>query len=141
MVFFKFFPIFLEFSITRQVGTEQDDSFYFHHLSAFPPIFWLEMKPSQYFIIFSIFLLFVWNFLLRIGQERSETIICIFVSFSAISNQFLLEKKPQQFISNFLNFFCNFHMNFLLRVGLESNGMIIFIFPVSRSIPTYYVLK
>ena len=24
MVFFKFFPIFLEFSITRQVGTEHD---------------------------------------------------------------------------------------------------------------------
>ena len=34
-----------------------------------------------------------------------------------------------------------FFIYFLWRVGLERNGMIIFIFPVSRSIPTYYVLK
>ena len=43
--FLKFFPIFLEFSITRQVGTEHDDSFYFLPFSAFPPLFWLAMKP------------------------------------------------------------------------------------------------
>ena len=42
--FFYFFAIFLEFSITRRVGTEWNDNFYFLSFSAFPPLFWLEMK-------------------------------------------------------------------------------------------------
>ena len=69
-----------------------------------------------------MFLLFVWNFLLRIGLEGNETIVFIFVSFSAISNQFLLEKKPQQFFSNFLNFFAIFYeFSITRRVGTKRN--------------------
>ena len=45
LIFLNFLLFFLEFSITRHVGTEHDDSFYFIPFSAFPPLFWLEMEP------------------------------------------------------------------------------------------------
>ena len=72
--FFTFFAIFLEFYITRRVGTERNYNFYFLSFSAFCVLFWLEMKPQPYFLIFLIFWLFYWNFLLRVGQERNGTI-------------------------------------------------------------------
>ena len=48
MVFFSFlnfFVIFLQFSITRQVGTERNDNFYFLPFSFSFNLFWLEMEP------------------------------------------------------------------------------------------------
>ena len=76
--FLNFFAVFLEFSITRRVRTKQNDNFYFLSFSSFSNLFWLEMKPQWYFIIFWIFLLFFWNFLLRVVQERNGTTIFIF---------------------------------------------------------------
>ena len=73
-----------------------------------------------------------------VGTKRNANLY--FLSFSAFSNQFLLEKKPKLYFLNFWTYL-QFLMNFLLRVGLERNGMIIFIFPVSQSIPTYYGMK
>ena len=78
-IFFNFLAILLEFSITRRVGTERNDNFYFLSFSAFSILFWLEMKPQPYFFIFFIFWLFYWNFLLRVGLERNGTIIFIFL--------------------------------------------------------------
>ena len=69
MVFFdflNFFAILLEFSITRRIGTERTDNFYFFSFSAFSDLFWLEMKPSWYILIFSILWLFFWNFQFRV---------------------------------------------------------------------------
>ena len=43
MVFFNYFAIFLELCITRQVGTERNDNFYFHSFLAFSKLFWLQM--------------------------------------------------------------------------------------------------
>ena len=43
-IFLNFFAIFLEFSIKRRVGTEQNDKFYFLSFSAFSLLFWLEIK-------------------------------------------------------------------------------------------------
>ena len=43
--FLNFVAIFLEFSITRGVGTERNDNFRFLSLSALSNLFWLEMKP------------------------------------------------------------------------------------------------
>ena len=48
MVFFNFLiflQFFLEFSITRQVGTERNDNFYFLSFLAFSTLFLLEMMP------------------------------------------------------------------------------------------------
>ena len=44
-IFLIFLTIFLEFSITRRVGTERTDNFYFFSFSAFSKLFLLEMKP------------------------------------------------------------------------------------------------
>ena len=79
MVFFNFldfFLIFLQFSITRRVGTKRNDNFYFPSFSAFFNLFWLEMKLQRYFLIFWIF---YWNFLLRVRLERNGTITFIFL--------------------------------------------------------------
>ena len=72
--FLNFVAIFLEFSITRRVGVEWKDNFYFLSFTAFlqSGLKWCHNG------IFLIFLLFSWNFLLRIGDERSGTIIFIF---------------------------------------------------------------
>ena len=43
--FLIFLLFFLEFSITRRVGMERKDNFYFLSFSTFPNLFWLEMKP------------------------------------------------------------------------------------------------
>ena len=40
--FFNFIAIFLEFSISRWVGTERNDNFYFLLVSSFSNLFWLE---------------------------------------------------------------------------------------------------
>ena len=48
MVFFNFlifFSLFLEFYISRRVGTERKDNFYFRSFSSFSNLFWLEKKP------------------------------------------------------------------------------------------------
>ena len=73
--FFNFFAIFLEFSITRRVGTERKDNFYFLSFTAFSDLFCLKCSHNG---IFLIFLLFLWNFQLRFGWERSGMIIFIF---------------------------------------------------------------
>ena len=47
MAFFSFlncFAIFLEFSISRWVGTKRIDTFYILSFSAFSSLFWLEMN-------------------------------------------------------------------------------------------------
>ena len=113
--------------------------FIFSLSQRFPPYFglkWCHNSILQFFDLFSICLEF---YITRwVGTKRNANLY--FLSFSAFSNQFLLEKKPKLYFLNFW-IYLQFLMNFLLRVGLERNGMIVFIFPVSQSIPTYYGLK
>ena len=79
-----FFLIFLLFCFgifcytSGRNGTERNGNFYFLSFPAFSSLLWLKMKPQWYFLIFLIFLLFFWNFLLRVGLERNGTIIFIF---------------------------------------------------------------
>ena len=76
--FLNFFAIVFEISITSRVRTKRNDSFCFLSFSAFSIRLWLEMKPLGNFLIFRIILLFFWNFLLRVGQGRNETVLFIF---------------------------------------------------------------
>ena len=85
-------------------------------------------------------MLCAWNFLLRIGLEWNETIICIFSFSRPFPTNFCL-KRSRNYIFWIFRIFLQFLMIFLLHVGLERNRMIIFIFPVSQSITTYYGLK
>ena len=53
MVFFECFRFFfLEFSVTRRIGTKRNYNFYFLCFSSFSNQFWLEMNPQWYFLIF-----------------------------------------------------------------------------------------
>ena len=143
MVFFNFlnfFPIFLQFSITRRVGTKRNDNFYFPTFSAFCNLFWLEMKPQPHVLIFLIFRLFYWNFLLRVGLERNWTITFIFLLSHTFPTYFGL-KWILHDIFYFLQFLILFFWNFLQRVQLERNVMIIFVFTLSKPFPTYFGLK
>ena len=135
--FLNFFAIFLEFSITCRVRTEQNDNFYFFSFLAFSNLFWLEMKPKWYILIFWIFLLLFWNFELRVRWERNGTIIFIFYLSHLFQTYFGLKRIHNGIFLIFLQFFCNF----LLRVVLERNVMVIFIFPLSHPFPTYFGLK
>ena len=105
--FFTFFAIFLEFYITRRVGTKRNNNFYFLSFSAFCNLFWLEMEPQRYFLIFLIFRLFYWNFLLHVGQERNGTITFIFLLSHSFPVYFCL-KSILKDIYYFLKFFCYF---------------------------------
>ena len=137
--FFTFFAIFLEFYITRWVGTKRRNNFIFLSFSAFSNLFWLEMKPQPYFLIFLILWLFYWNFLLRVGLERNGTIIFIFY----LSLPFPTYCGWNEAIMVFLIYwiFLLFFWNFVLRMGLEWNGTIIFIFSRSHSLQPYFGFK
>ena len=134
------FAIFLRFSITCRVGTEQNNNFYFLYFLAFLNLFLLQMKPKWYSSKFLIFFAIWLEFSIThwVGTKRNDNLY--FLSFSAFSNQFLLEMMPQLCLLYFLNFFAIF-MNFILPIGLKRNRMMIFTFPVSRSILTNYGLK
>ena len=66
MVFFDFFEfpfLFLEFSLTRPVGREWKENFYFSLSRPFPTYFGLKWCHNGIFLIYWIFLLFFLNFL------------------------------------------------------------------------------
>ena len=104
----NFFPIFLKFSTTRRVGTKRNYNFYFLSFSAFCILFWLEMKPQPYFLIFLIFWLCYLNFLLRVGQERNGTITFIFL-LSIIFQPILAWNESLTIFFNFYYFFGIFY--------------------------------
>ena len=98
----------MEFYITRRVGTKRNDNFYFLSFSAFSNLFWLEMKPQRYFLIFLIFMLFYWNFLLCVGREPNGTITFIFLLSHPFPSYFGL-KWILNDIFSFLQFFWIFY--------------------------------
>ena len=90
-----FLQFFLEFSITGQEGTHRKDFFFL--FSLFLGLSQPNLVRKDAMIVFSdflnFFLLFFWNFLLRVGQIPIKTIFFYFFSFSPFSNLFWLEKK------------------------------------------------
>ena len=104
--FLNFVAFVLEFSITRQVGTKRNDNFYFLYLSLFQPVFPWNATTIVFFN-FWIFLLFFWNFLLRIKLERNGTIIFIFSLSRPFPTYFGL-KWSHNGIFWFFNFFFSF---------------------------------
>ena len=49
LIFMNLFALFLEFSITRWVGTKRNENIYFLSFSTFSNLFWLQMKPYWLF--------------------------------------------------------------------------------------------
>ena len=118
-----FFNIFLEFSITRRIGTKRNYNFYFLSFPALSSLFWLKRKPQWYFLIFWIFLLFFWNFLLHIGQERNGTIFFIFSLSQPLLTYFGLKWGSNGIVLIFWIFLLFFFREFCIthRVGTEWN--------------------
>ena len=74
-------------------------------------------------------MLFFWNFLLRIGQERNGTIIFIFSLSQPLPTYFGLKWGSNGIVLIFWIFLLFFFMVFSIthRVGKEQNGTIIFV--------------
>ena len=121
MVFFNFlnsFAIFLEFSTTRRVRTKQNRNFYFPSFSAFPILFWLEMKLCWCFLIFWIFLLFFKIFYYGSVRNTSERFFFfLFSLFHGLSQPIFVWKEAMMVFSNFLNFFSIFFLFCYLGSG------------------------
>ena len=71
MVCFNFF-FFFEFSLTRRIGKERNNNFYFLSFSSIPNLFRHKMNPKWYFWIFWIFLLFFLTFYYASGRNETE---------------------------------------------------------------------
>ena len=94
-------------------------------LTYFCNVFWLEMKPQRYFLIFLIFLEF--SITHRVGTKRNDNFY--FLSFPAFSSIFWLKMKPQWYFFNFLNFFVIFlEFSITPRVRMERKDNFYFLF-------------
>ena len=97
MVFFNFwnfFAIFVEFSITRRVGSDQNGIFIFSLSRPSPTYFGLKRSHNSIFFNFLNFFAIFFKFSItrRVGTNRNDNFY--FLSFMAFSNLFWPEKKP-----------------------------------------------
>ena len=103
----NFFAIFLEFSLTRQFGTKQNDNFSFLSPKLFHPILaWNE--ATIVFLIFLNFLLFFWNFLLPVWSEGNGKTIFIFSLSRHFPTYFGMKRSQNGIFFIFLLFFSFF---------------------------------
>ena len=135
--FLNFFTIFLEFSITRRVGTERNNNFYFLSFSALSNLFWVEMTPYWFYDYFLTFFAISLEFSIarRVGTERNDNFYFLFLSI------FVPILAWNVVIMVFFLFFLLFFWNFVLQMWLERNGTIIFILSLSPPFATYFGLK
>ena len=106
--FLNFFAILLEFPIPGRVETYRNDFYYFLSFSAFPILFWLEMKLWLCFLIFWIFLVFLFNFFYYGLARNTLQRFLLFSLFLCLSHSILAWKEATLVFSNFLNFFAIF---------------------------------
>ena len=91
--FLNFIAISSEFSISRRVGTERNDNFYFLSFLPFPTNFGLKEAVIVFFNFFNFVGIFLeLSITGQVGSDRNDNFY--FLSFSAFSNIFWLEKKP-----------------------------------------------
>ena len=124
MVYFSFpnfVAIFLEFSISRLVGTERNDNFYFLSFSAFSNLFWLERSTMVFFNFFNFFTIFFLIFYYaswRNGTDRKF----LFFLFLGIFQPILAWNEAVMVYFNFFNFIAIFlEFSVSRRVGTERN--------------------
>ena len=101
LIFWLFFGIF-RYASSRN-GTERNDNFYFRLFSEFSILkAWSEaiMVSFNFLNFFATFLKF--SITCRVGMERKNNFY--FLSFTASSNIFWLEMKPQWYFWIFLEF-------------------------------------
>ena len=100
MIFFNFFnfvAIFLEFSITRRVGTERNVTerqvLFSPFICLIQPILAWNKAIMVFFNFLNLFAIFFeFSITRRVGMKRNDNFY--FLSFSAFPNQFWLEMTP-----------------------------------------------
>ena len=108
-------------------------------VNLFQPILAWKVAIIGFLKFLEIFAIF-WEFSFTSWAGTKWNDNFYFLYFSAFSNLFWLEMKPQWYYLIFLFFFF-FFWNFLLPLGKEWNGKTMFIFYLSRHFPTYFGLK
>ena len=71
-IFWIFFAIFYELSITRQVGMKRNDNFYFPCFSVYSNLLCLEMSHNDIFKFFKFFFYFSGIFYYVSGRNETE---------------------------------------------------------------------
>ena len=142
MVFFDFWIFLLFFwNFLFHVGKERNGViiFIFSLSQHFPTYFGLEWSRNGIFQFLNFFAIFLeFSLARREGSKRSDNFY--FLSFSALSNLFCHEMKPQwYFLISWI--FLLFFWNFLLSFGKERNKTIVFIILLSQLFPTYFGLE
>ena len=116
--FLNFFAIFLEFSITRRVGTKQNDKFLFSlFLGLFQPSFALNDATMVFFNFLNICPIFLeFSIMRQVGTEWNRTIIFIFSLFRPIPTYYGLIWNHNG-ILKFSEFYCYFFGIFCYASG------------------------
>ena len=113
--FFNFIAFFLEFSISRWVGTERNESiifiFSFSHL--FQTYFGLKRIHNRIFYFFVIFLEF--SITRPVGTKRNDNFYIL--SFSSFLQLFLARNEAIMVFFKSLNFFAIFFLIFYSASG------------------------
>ena len=102
--FLNFFAILLEFSITRRVGTERTDNFYFFSFSSFSNLFLAWNEAIMVFLKFLNFLLFFGIFYFASGRNEMERYF-LYSLFLGIFQPILALNEAIVVFFHFLNFF------------------------------------
>ena len=109
LIFWIFLQFFCNFQLSVRLGQNETIIFIFSLSLPFPNYFGLKWCHNGifFFIFFHIFLLFFWNFLLRVGLEWNRTaIFTFFLSRTFPTNSGF--KWSHTGIFYFFEFFCNF---------------------------------
>ena len=115
--------------------------FYFLIFSALPILFWLEKKLWWYFLIFSIFMLFLLNENYGMGRNTSERFF-LFSLFFGLSQRILAWKEAMMVFSTFLNFFAIFFkFSITGPVGTHRNDFFYFLFFSALPILFWHEMK
>ena len=136
--FFEFFTIFMEFSITHRVGTEQNGTIIF--ISLFLIFFQPILAWNEFLMVFfNFFCYFFWIFYYASGRNETEQQF-LFSIFLSLFQPILAWNEA---VMVFFEFFGYVFLEFSIThwVGTERNGTIIFILSLSQPFQSYFGLK
>ena len=128
IIFFIFLLVFLEFSITRRVGTKRNCNFYFLHSSAFSNLFWLGINPQWYFFDFLIFFFSFFGIFYYLSGKNGTERQFLFFLFLSLLQSILAWNEAITISFNFLKFFAIFsEFSIALWVGTKRNDNFYFL--------------
>ena len=136
----NFFAIFFGIFYYALGGNETERQFFFSlFVSLFQPILAWKEAIIGFFNFLKIFAIFLeFSFTRWVGTKRNDNFY--FLYFSAISNLFWLEMKPQWYYLIFWFFFFFFFGIFYCLSGTNGTERQI-LFSLSRHFPTYFGMK